>query len=174
VSRLEDPGGEYHLAWILNWSGRRRNVRVRLSELGIGPGRYHACEFWTARYLGLIEDSFILEDLPGHGSAVVRLTPAGDGPRLVGSNLHLSQGAAELVGMRRDAGGVSMKLETPIECDAVIYVVLPGAGEVAARLNGETGISASRVDGKVHRLEFRLDRSGEMDISRTGRSGERK
>jgi len=174
VSRLEDPGGEYHLAWILNWSGRRRNVRVRLSELGIGPGRYHACEFWKAQYLGLVEDSFLLEGLPGHGSAVVRLTPEGDEPRLVGSNLHLSQGAAELVDMRRDAGGVSMKLETPIECDAVIYVVLPGAGEVAARLNGETGISASRVDGKVHRLEFRLDRSGEMDISRTGRSGERK
>ncbi|MBU4173463.1 MAG: alpha-galactosidase [Actinobacteria bacterium] len=166
VSRLEDPGGEYHLAWILNWSGRRRDIRVRIPELGIGPGRYHACEFWNARYLGLVEDSFLLEGVPGHGSAVVRLTPEGDEPRLVGSNIHISQGAAELVGMRRDAGGVSVKLETPIESDAVIHVALPGEGEVAARLNGDTGVSARRASEQVFRLEFKLDRSGEIEISR--------
>lgn len=173
VSELEDPAGTYYLAWIMNWSGVHRRMKVRLSELGVAPGRYHANEFWTTRYLGLVEDSFLLGDLPGHGSAVVRLTPAGDGPRLVGSNLHITQGAAEMSALEPTAGGVSVSFTTPVKSGAVVTMALPGAGTVTACRDGDEEVSVSRVEGSVYRLEFELDRSGEIDITWRDRPEER-
>jgi hypothetical protein len=164
VSRLEDPGGEYHNALVVNWSRYARTLEVKLQELGLEPGRYHAQEFWTGRYLGEVVDSFALEKLQGHGAAVVRLTPAGEGPRLIGSSIHISQGAAELKRMEETGGGLRLALSSPVERDAVITLALPRPVK-PANGTGAGGVSVSRVGKNVFRLEFRVGGLTEIELA---------
>lgn len=167
---LSDPGGEYQLLWTVNWAGAQRDVEVTLTELGLGPGRYHACEFWTGRYLGEQTDKLLLEGLPAHGSAVVRLTPAIDEPRMVGSSIHVTQGAAELVRFEPLPGGLSMSFTSPVKTQAVVTLSLPGAGDLRAR-SGPGEIETRRLSTTVHRLEFELDRSREIELDWSGSPG---
>jgi alpha-galactosidase len=165
VSALEDPSGQYYLLWVINWAGAELSFEVRLEELGIGPGRWHACEFWSERYLGETDDSFSLGRLPPHGSAVVRLTPASDEPRLIGSNIHVSQGAAELRSFEAARDGLSMAFVSPVETRAVVSLSLPGAGGLSARGGaGASGITITRLSTPVYQLEFELDRSRRINL----------
>jgi alpha-galactosidase len=160
VSRLEEPGGGYYLVWMVNWAASKRSVGASLSELGVEPGRYHACEFWKEEYQGKVIDEVVVRDIPGHGSAVVKLTPEEEEPRLIGSNIHVTQGAAELVSLERVGEEYRMVLRSAVPRDASVVVSAP---EVAsARLSGGGEVPMERIDGDVHRLSFRVD--GEVDI----------
>ncbi len=160
LSTLEDPEGAYHLLWVVNWADTERDAEVCLDELGIPPGRYHAYEFWTRSYLGETGGALSLGSLPPHGSAVVRLTPAGDEPRLVGSNLHVTQGAAELERFEARPGALSLSFSSPIRTSAAVALSVPGAGELRA---GED-VNVERLTTSVYRLEFELDRRGDLEL----------
>jgi alpha-galactosidase len=161
VSRLEDPFGEYRLVWVINWAGKKRDIEVKMNELGLEAGRYHACEFWSARYLGEFRDSFLLEGLPPHGSAVVRLTPEGEGPLMLGSNVHISQGAAELSGAERTENGVNLTLRSPVlpMRKAIIVLRLPERLRTAP-----PDVDVSDLGGSVFRLEFKLQGVRELNL----------
>lgn len=165
VTRLEDPGGDYFLAWVVNWSNSRDTLDVSLSELGIDAGRYHAHEFWTCRYLGEVEDSIRLRDIPGHGSAVLRLTPVGDSARLLGSNIHISQGSIELDRLEEAEDGVSLSFTGAVRCNAVVTVGCPHSLEAG----GGGGVRLKRVGKSVYRLEFELDGSRDIFLAREER-----
>jgi len=162
VSTLEDPFGEYRLVWVINWAGKKRDIEVKMNELGLEAGRYHACEFWSARYLGEVRDSFLLEGLPPHGSAVVRLTPEGEGPLMLGSNVHISQGAAELSGAERTENGVNLTLRSPVlpMRKAIIVLRLPERPRTAP-----PDVDVSDLGGSVFRLEFKLQGVRELNLS---------
>ncbi len=170
VSTLADPEGEYHLLWAVNWSGSPRKLETTLSELGIGHGRFHACEFWTGRYLGETADALPLGTLPSHGSAVVRLTPAVDEPRLIGSSLHVTQGAAELARFEPRGGGLSMSVSSPIKDTASLTLCVPGAAEPRAT-QGAGDIKITRLATTVYRLEFELDRARDLELEWSARQG---
>ena len=54
-------------------------------------------DFWENKVVARVTGSFTTEPLEDLHSALVRITPlTGDGPLLVGSNLHLSMGATEI------------------------------------------------------------------------------
>lgn len=163
VSDLEDPGGSYHLLWAVNWSGFPRQIETTLSELGVEPGRYHACEFWTGRYIGETSGDLPLGTLPPHGSAVVRLTPAADEPRMVGSNIHLTQGAAELSRFEPRPGGLGMSFSCPVKTTASVTLSVPGAPGLSASRKG-SGVGVTRLAAGVYRLEFEMDLGRDIEL----------
>ena len=142
---------------------------MNLEELGLDTGRYHAFEFWTARYLGETGDSLSLGRLPPHGSAVVRLTPTVDEPRLIGSNIHVSQGAAELKAFVPGPRGLSLSLESPTKIAAVLMLSIPEAGTVGAEAGGGIGqVVITRPTSTACRLEFELDCHGHIELTWPG------
>lgn len=155
MTRMRDSAGDYELLLVVNWFDKARDSEVRLDGLGL-EGRWHACELWSGEYLGEISESFTLTGIGPHGCALVRLTRAGDEPRLIGSNVNLSQGAVELVSMSVDGEVVSLKVASPIECDAVLTLSLPGAGDVTAALSGEGAVEVERLTTGVYRASFAL------------------
>lgn len=163
VSRLEDPAGTYDNALVVNWSAFARTLEVKLSELGLEPGTYHAHEFWTGRYLGLVVDSFALEKLPGHGVAVVRLTPVEERPRLVGSSIHVSQGAAEMKRMALTPEGLSLELSSPVERDVSVTLALPRPVEPAGG-HGSGGLSVRRLAEGVFQVRLRVGGQTELKL----------
>jgi alpha-galactosidase len=167
VSRLEDPGGHYYSALIMNWSSAKKTMNVSLSELGVEPGKYHAHEFWTGRYLGEVVDVFRLVHVPAHGCAMVRLTPFSDAPRLVGSDIHVLQGAAELKRFKETPLGVWMTFTGPVDRTAEIALSLPRQARVES-INGMRswkGDAELRRDTRtVYRLRFELDGPTEVEL----------
>jgi alpha-galactosidase len=160
VTRLSDPSGDYYIAWVMNWASVEMASETSLEELGIEPARYHVHEFWTGRYLGETEGSIDIGRLPGHGSAVVRLTPATDEPRLIGSSIHVTQGAAELESFHAGHAGLSMSLACPVKTRASVVLSLPGARDLRVGSGQEASdIEISRLTTTVYKLQFPLHQS---------------
>jgi len=156
LSEMSDPLGPYRLLLAVNWHGRPRGGEVRLADIGLA-GRWHACEYWSGRYLGETGEAIPLPARQPHGCALVRLTEVAGGPRLIGSSVNLSQGAAELTGASRDDGALVLELSSPVECEAVVTVSLPGAGGAAASLRKGGRVDVERLAAGVYRARFALD-----------------
>lgn len=87
--------GRWTLVGLFNSGLSEREMRVDWRELGLASGRYHAVEFWTETYLGLLAEGVTVR-VPAHGAAVLALRSESAVPQLLSTNLHLSQGAVEI------------------------------------------------------------------------------
>ena len=93
---------DYFLLVVLNPRDRPVARVISLASLGLAPGRYHAFEFWSQHYLGILTKRIVLELIPSGGCAVVAIRPALEVPRIVGTSLHVSMGAIALQGASFD------------------------------------------------------------------------
>lgn len=96
--------GTHTVLGLFNWSDHETDVSAPLP-----PGRWHAFEFWSAEYLGVCEGRLSLP-VPAHGCKTVRLTSVSGRPQVVGSTLHILQGAVEIASERWD--GERLEIET--------------------------------------------------------------
>jgi len=80
-----------------------------LSSLG---EKYHIWSFWDEKYLGIGDASMIFQKVAPHGCKLLRLTPPAeqDVPLLVGSNLHIAMGSAEVSRIECSVDGMRIKL----------------------------------------------------------------
>lgn len=164
VSELEDPSSRYHLLVAVNWSPAARALEVGLAEAGVPAGRYHAFEHWTGGYLGETSGKVSLGRLAPHGCAVVRLTPAADRPALLGSDVNVTQGAAELASFEAGPERVAMEITSPAKVRATVCLSFPGAGEL--RAVSPAGARVRRIGMTVYEVAFELDRRARVEIER--------
>jgi hypothetical protein len=104
------PWGNFAAVQI--WNPADAPADIPLDDLpapGLGE-RFHAWSFWDRQYLGLVDRSFAAKALPPRGPALLRLTAAGDGPTLVGSDLHIAMGSAEIAAIRREGATLAVEL----------------------------------------------------------------
>lgn len=102
---FEKPFGSWRLAGLINLEDRARDIRLPLP-----PGRWHAFEFWSRRYLGEHDGVFVARRVPPHASRLLRLTPATGEPALVGSTFHIGQGVHELENVAYDRRSRTLRL----------------------------------------------------------------
>lgn len=164
-SPRRDAAGEYFLVLAVNWARRAADVEAGLEEMGLPPGRWHACELWTGEYLGETTESVMIRGVGPHGCALLRLTPAEDRPRLIASSLNLSGGACEMKTLEARDGGLRIELEAPTGGKAEVTLAVPGGGEMSAAMMNEVGVEvgAVRVDRlstSVYRLSFTMPEGG--------------
>ena len=105
------PWGNFAAIQLWNPTGRPAAVTlagIPLTELG---KQFHAWSFWDQKYLGAVDASLVLPDVPAYGGKVLRLTPvANDRPVLIGSNLHISMGSAEIKNIVSSRDGMTIDL----------------------------------------------------------------
>ena len=92
------PWGNFVSVAMLNPTEQPANVPLQGVDLsGLGK-RFHVWSFWDGKYLGMGDESFMVKEVPPHGVALLRLSnPSKDGsPVLIGSDLHVGMGAAEI------------------------------------------------------------------------------
>jgi alpha-galactosidase len=106
-SILELDCRTHRLLSLFNWGEAEETRRAALPE-----GSWHAFEFWSREYLGSLTGS-IAVPLPAHGCAHVRLTRNTGRPAVVGSTLHVTQGAMEVGSERWDGSRLRVRL-TPV------------------------------------------------------------
>ena len=107
------PWGNFVSVNLLNPEDTPATLPLRgvpTQELG---GRFHVWSFWDNRYLGVADETFVTDAVPGHASALLRLTALArdsSSPTLVGSNLHIAMGSAEIQVLTATADGVQVVL----------------------------------------------------------------
>lgn len=91
MPRLLELDCERHrLRAAFNWNDRPEEVAVSLPE-----GEWHVYDVWSESYLGVASGEVVLE-VPGRGCRLLGLRRPLGRPQVVGSTLHLLQGAVEI------------------------------------------------------------------------------
>jgi len=95
-------GVEWDLLALFNFDETQRGITISWKDIELSPGtRCLVREFWTEQFIGEFTESFTVV-VPGLAARLYSIWPSTDRPQYVGTNLHLSQGEAELVSLNWD------------------------------------------------------------------------
>lgn len=132
MPRLLELDCETHrLLAVFNWSDETADVRAPLPA-----GRWHVFEFCEREYLGICEGSVSLTTAP-HGCRLLRLTPDLGHSQLIGSTLHITQGAMEIASEEWDGSKLRVRLRPVAKRDGELFVWKDGRIE-AVQVEGLT------------------------------------
>lgn len=129
--------GSWDLLGLFNLSEQPGQVAVNLAELGLSPGReVLVYDYFRRRLIGRVRPAdgaelLLRVPLPATDVAVLRLTPVEDRPFVIGTDLHLAQGAVELQQVRWDADELVLSGEAtrPPGTSGHVYIHVPEAYE---------------------------------------------
>ncbi len=89
-------GIEWELVALFNFEETQRDMTVSWKDMGLSDDQSMIIrEFWTEEYVGIKSQNFSVV-VPGLAGRLYSLWRLSDNPQYVGTNLHLSQGSAEL------------------------------------------------------------------------------
>jgi alpha-galactosidase len=108
--------GTHRMLALFNWADEAGEVSSSLPD-----GRWHAFEFWGEEYVGVVEDS-VTQEVEPHGCKLLRLTADAGRRQVVGSNLHVMQGALEVKSEDWDGELLRVGLRPVARKDGAIYV----------------------------------------------------
>ena len=127
---------------------------------------FHAWSFWDSKYLGEIRKDFAATLQP-HQCMLLRLTAIRTGPALVGSDLHISMGAAEILSFRSDGDHIEVVFTDAGARSGNLLIAAPGALQVvrfegiekAEIISPDPGLYCiclrNRQRGEVQRLQLK-------------------
>lgn len=114
VGQVRREWGSSTVALLWNPSEKEQVVSLDFAEAGLDPRkRYAVWSFWDNRYLGVAEGTWTTPFLAPAASQHLRFTelPKGaDRPVLVGSNLHIYCGAAEIQAIHSTRSAMAIEL----------------------------------------------------------------
>ncbi|MEO5916219.1 MAG: histidine kinase [Luteolibacter sp.] len=131
VGHVRRDWGDSTVALLWNPGNAERTVKLDFAEAGMDPHRRYAVwSFWDNSYLGVAEGSWTTPRLGPAGSQHLRFTELDREPSkpvLIGSNLHIYCGAAEIGNVTSLQSGMEIELTDAgaREGDLFLYSRLP-------------------------------------------------
>lgn len=151
---------EWQVLGVFNWSDGYQDFQVPLDAAL--AGEWHAFEFWNEEYLGLCSGSLALRDVPAHGCRLIALRRKADRPQLIGTNMHLLQGAVDLESVTYGEDELRLRVGHFVQKDAAVFVWLPGCHRLSSV---ETSAAAFTVDARAGQVvKILFDGTGSTDI----------
>jgi hypothetical protein len=96
-------GTKYDLVALFNFEEQDRDLLISWKDLGLPAGEARlAREFWSGRFLGSVSDQMIVP-MKAHTGQIISLWKPEVHPQFIGTDLHLTQGSAELNELNWDA-----------------------------------------------------------------------
>lgn len=137
VLPVERAWGRWWVVGCVNWEDRTTQTTLRLSELGLPEGRYHAYHYWRRRYLGVVEEAVTIRRHQPHETVVLLLKPVCDRPDLLTTTFHVCQGAIEVAEVGWQEGSLWVRLEKEGRQFGEVLVAVPEGWRAAtARVDG--------------------------------------
>ncbi|MGQ9620657.1 MAG: glycoside hydrolase family 36 protein [Bacteroidales bacterium] len=123
----ERPWGNF--ASVVLWNKDDFSADLKLDTYAInGLGnKFYAWSFWDEKFLGIVDSSLTL-NVEGTGCVLLRLTSIPEKsncPVLVGSNLHISMGSAEIKNIESSSQGIKIGLTHGGAREGRLYVYSP-------------------------------------------------
>ncbi len=163
---VERDWGHWWVAGVINWEDHTVETAVRLTDLGLPPGRYHVFHYWRRRYLGVTDEAVVLRRHQPHETAVLLFRPVSDRPDLLTTTFHVCQGAVEVADCRWDGAGglLRVALEKAGPQFGEVWLTAPAPWEVVeVRVDGERRPWVSPAPG-VLRVGLMLDGRAEVMV----------
>ena len=130
---VETPWDKWHVLAVFNLGQQTINKKVALDRLGLDPARrYGVWDFWNERYEGAATASVDVE-VPPESVKLLRIFPERDHPWLVSTDMHIRQGAAEVLDCRWDSAQSTLTVRgsRPSGEHGSIFVRAPAGWAVA-------------------------------------------
>ncbi len=94
VATIKTEWDEYTVVGVFNADQTPYSLDLDFKKLGI-DGEQYVYDFWNEEYRGVFRDSFPVTLLP-ESCKLLRFTRKRDYPWIIGTNMHIQQGAAEI------------------------------------------------------------------------------
>jgi hypothetical protein len=146
--------GTHRMLGVFNWEERAAEATLRLPEEPT-----HVFEAWSQTYLGQHRESISLS-IPSHGCALLGLRLAENRPQVVGSSLHLLQGAMEIASEVWDGTALSLRLRPVAKAEGEVFLAAPGS----AGGPHTDGAEVSQVTEGLWALRLRVDEERELKV----------
>nr|MDO8112254.1 hypothetical protein [Candidatus Sigynarchaeota archaeon] len=155
--------GTWKVVALVNWKPKKRGMVLDFGQIRcIESKRYHVMDFWGKKYLGTHagnEKVSFLRIAP-HGCKLLRITedPGPGQPVILGSTLHVVQGALEIAQFKLDLTSktMTMTLEKHGKNQGTIFVKLPA--RVLFATSSGPGYSIKDVSEDVYAIEVDFER----------------
>ena len=94
--KVSHLGRDYDIVAVFNLTEKRDGEFIIFKELGLKSDKnYHVFDFWNHEYLGSWKGGYYLDVVP-HGVRVITLVEEKEGPVLVSTSRHITQGWIDL------------------------------------------------------------------------------
>ncbi len=113
VGQVKRNWGDFTVALLWNPSEKEQSIMLDFAKAGLDPRkRYAVWSFWDNRYLGLAQEFWSTPQQASAASQHLRFTaiPRSSVPVLIGSNLHIYCGAAEIETIRSSSSSMTIAL----------------------------------------------------------------
>jgi len=114
IGHVQRPWGTWSVALLWNPLKDPQPVALDFAAAGLDPGATYAVwSFWDSKFLGLAKGSWTTEPLAPNACRHICLTPLpaqSTAPVLIGSNLHIYCGAAEIKSITPAGTGTKLEL----------------------------------------------------------------
>ncbi len=115
---------DWHVAGIFNMEDLYENFVLPLGDVA-GPGSYHIFDYWTEQYLGRCRGDVAIKDVPAHGCRILAIRRATGVPQLVGTNMHILQGAVDIDDCRFEGQTLNIVVGHPMQRDRKLFIWHP-------------------------------------------------
>ncbi len=143
---------------IFNWDDHTMDFVVPVARIANkARGEWQAFEFWTESYLGTCKQELRVTNVPAHGCRIIALRPRRPHPQLLGTNLHLLQGAVEIPVCEFSRNRLDLRVHHFAQQERRIFLSLP------------RGWRLRDIDTNARDLLIDQRRSGLLIINYSGR-----
>lgn len=145
IGHVDREWGNMAVALLWNPGSTERTVTLDFQDAGLHPDRRYAVwSFWDDRFLGVAKGSWTTPSLAPSASQHLRFTDLDqtpDRPVLIGSNLHIYCGAAEIQRVTSLQGGMEIELSDAGARDGDLFVY----SRLTPVLKSATGCKVDRI-----------------------------
>ena len=97
--RIDKEFESWSVIGLFNWDDEYRDIRIPASAFKdneTNASEYHFFEFWESLYHGCFNGDTVIRDVPAHGCRLFAVRRNSNVPQLVGTDMHLLQGAVDV------------------------------------------------------------------------------
>jgi alpha-galactosidase len=104
--------GACHLVGIFNWTKKVQQIPLSLEHLNLDSNlHYHVFDFWEKRYYQLEKNDKKELQLKSHTAKLLAIRPITEGPQLISSTFHITQGNIEISKFEFDPNALEISIE---------------------------------------------------------------
>jgi alpha-galactosidase len=160
---LRGIAGDWTLIALLNWDDEEREISLDLGSLGLcASERYHALDFWNARYYALESSQPLCQIIPPHGVRLFSIRARLEEPQWLGDTLHISQGSG-IKTWDVTKGSLRAFLDYGRTTHGRAWLSLPGKLR-SASVNGRS-VSAGMIESGIIKIDIKPVRDVSLEIS---------
>jgi len=160
---LLGAAGEWLVLGIFNWGELPHTRRLDPVALGLPPAPHFVADFWDNVVTRLeAGQPLVFRDMPPHSAHLVTVRPATNGPALVSSSFHFSQGA-EVAWWEAAEGRLSFRIELGRVSEGEMQLALP-APPRSASVEGRP-VEAVPAGLGLYSLAFTVEKTAEVTLT---------